>query len=140
MEQSWKKSPPNSGNEGKKLIIEFTCTPADIGEGAAWTNFDDISLIKRIPENPKGHTYYLRHRMNRYQKDNAFVIGDAAGLATLDMGEGIHAAIASGILAAKAIVGKQEVQSGLLEKFSFWEKFSLPGMMFPKTRSRKKDF
>jgi hypothetical protein len=33
--------------------------------------------------------------------DNAFVIGDAAGLATLDLGEGTGPAIESGILAAK---------------------------------------
>lgn len=33
---------------GKNLIIEFTCTPLDPGD-AAWTHFDDVSLVKRIP-------------------------------------------------------------------------------------------
>jgi flavin-dependent dehydrogenase len=35
--------------------------------------------------------------------DNAFVVGDAAGLATADMGEGIAPAIRSGLLVADAI-------------------------------------
>ncbi len=35
--------------------------------------------------------------------DHVFIIGDAAGLSTLDMGEGIHAAVQSGLAAAEAI-------------------------------------
>ena len=35
--------------------------------------------------------------------DNAFLCGDAAGLATVDMGEGIGPAVASGLRAARAI-------------------------------------
>ncbi|CCK80990.1 NAD(P)/FAD-dependent oxidoreductase [Desulfobacula toluolica] len=93
-----------------------------------------LSLINKIPEMPKGHTYYLRHRMNQCQKDNVFVIGDAAGLSTLDMGEGIHAAIAGGILAAKAIVEKKEFRVESLGKFS------LPGMIFQNKRSHKEFF
>lgn len=37
----------NSAYVGKNLIVEFTCTPLD-GTGA-WTNFDDIAMIKRLP-------------------------------------------------------------------------------------------
>jgi flavin-dependent dehydrogenase len=92
-----------------------------------------LSLINHIPEHPQGHTYYLRHRMKRYQKDNAFVVGDAAGLSTLDMGEGIHAAIASGILAAKAIVERDEFRADALLKFS------LPGIVFQKKAVHKKE-
>jgi len=37
----------NSAFVGKNLIIEFTCTPLD-GTGA-WTHFDDVVMIKRLP-------------------------------------------------------------------------------------------
>lgn len=39
----------NSEYVGKHLIIEFTCTPLDTAQGAAWTHFDDVMLIKRLP-------------------------------------------------------------------------------------------
>jgi flavin-dependent dehydrogenase len=38
------------------------------------------------------------------RRDNAFIVGDAVGLATRDMGEGIGPAVRSGLLAAQAIV------------------------------------
>ena len=38
------------------------------------------------------------------RRGNALIAGDAVGLATLDMGEGIGPAIRSGLLAAEAIV------------------------------------
>jgi len=53
---------------------------------------------------PKGHAYYLREPRRELHIDNAFVVGDAAGLATADMGEGIAPAIRSGLAAAAAIV------------------------------------
>jgi len=50
---------------------------------------------------------------------NAFIIGDAAGLATLDMGEGIGPAIQSGIRAAEAIISGQEFSLRSINKYSF---------------------
>jgi flavin-dependent dehydrogenase len=38
------------------------------------------------------------------RRDNAFITGDAAGLATRDLGEGIGPAIRSGMRAAEAIL------------------------------------
>ncbi|MBS3757133.1 MAG: NAD(P)/FAD-dependent oxidoreductase [Desulfobacterales bacterium] len=55
----------------------------------------------------KGHIYYIRHRTPRLQTDNAYLTGDAAGLATVDMGEGIGPAIRSGLRAADAIIHKR---------------------------------
>lgn len=52
---------------------------------------------------PQGHSYYLRDGARITRRDNAFLIGDAAGLATRDLGEGIGPAVRSGILAANAI-------------------------------------
>ncbi len=80
------------------------------------------SLIKNIPENPRGHQYYLHQKKQTTRQDNAFIIGDAVGMATIDMGEGIHAAVVSGLMAAKAIAGKKGYNPDSLSKFS------LPGI------------
>mgnify|MGYP005622271267 CR=1 FL=1 len=61
-------------------------------------------LVKNYAFTPKGHSYYLRQNVNIVRVDNAFIVGDAIGLATRDMGEGIGPAIKSGLLAAEAIV------------------------------------
>src|SRR5439155_450190 len=53
---------------------------------------------------PSGYSYYLRGRVDVVRRDNAFITGDAAGLATRDLGEGIGPAIRSGLRAAQAIV------------------------------------
>jgi menaquinone-9 beta-reductase len=53
---------------------------------------------------PAGHSYYLRQRQSVLRHNNAFLVGDAAGLATMDMGEGIGPAVHSGCAAAEAIL------------------------------------
>jgi flavin-dependent dehydrogenase len=52
---------------------------------------------------PRGYAYHVRRGAPVVQLGGAFLVGDAAGLATLDMGEGIAAAVRSGALAAHAI-------------------------------------
>jgi len=52
---------------------------------------------------PTGYSYYLRGRVEVVRRDNAFITGDAAGLATRDLGEGIGPAVRSGLRAAQAI-------------------------------------
>jgi flavin-dependent dehydrogenase len=59
---------------------------------------------------PKGYTYYLRDRIGINRLGKAFVIGDAAGLATRDMAEGIGPAVRSGILVANAIADDTHYQ------------------------------
>ncbi len=63
----------------------------------------DGLIDKNLALAPQGHSYYLRDRARITRRDNAFLIGDAAGLATRDLGEGIGPAVRSGILAANAI-------------------------------------
>lgn len=53
---------------------------------------------------PTGYSYYLRGRVEVVRHDNAFITGDAAGLATRDMAEGIGPAIRSGLRAADSIL------------------------------------
>jgi flavin-dependent dehydrogenase len=56
---------------------------------------------------PAGYSYYLRGRVDVVRRDNAFITGDAAGLATRDLGEGIGPAVRSGLRAAQAILEDQ---------------------------------
>src|SRR5580700_6398464 len=53
---------------------------------------------------PSGYSYYLRGRVDVVRRDNAFITGDAAGLASRDLGEGIGPAIRSGVRAAQTIL------------------------------------
>lgn len=63
----------------------------------------DEKLISEPPANPGGYSYYLRPETDLARRDNAFIVGDAAGLATRDLGEGIGPAVRTGLLAARSI-------------------------------------
>jgi flavin-dependent dehydrogenase len=89
-----------------------------------------LSLIKKSPREPKGHNYYLLHKRDALCRDNIFIIGDAAGVSTLDMGEGIHSAIKSGMMAAAAIINHKQVMRQDLKRFS------LPGIFLEKNHDR----
>jgi flavin-dependent dehydrogenase len=58
----------------------------------------------RMPSDPTGYSYYVRGPLEVARVGDAFLTGDAAGLATRDMCEGIGPAIRSGHLAAQAIM------------------------------------
>ncbi len=63
---------------------------------------------------PTGYSYYLHGNVDLVRQGNAFITGDAAGLATRDMCEGIGPAVESGLLAAAAIVsGTEYTLSGI---------------------------
>jgi flavin-dependent dehydrogenase len=62
-----------------------------------------LGLVEGHTYAPKGHTYYLREREEVCQIGNAYIVGDAAGLATLDLAEGIGPAVQSGLNAAVSI-------------------------------------
>jgi flavin-dependent dehydrogenase len=61
-------------------------------------------LVRSQRFRPTGYSYYLRGNVDLVRQGNAFITGDAVGLATRDMCEGIGPAIESGLLAAAAIV------------------------------------
>ncbi len=67
----------------------------------------------------RGYNYLVRRRDPVMQKDNVMVIGDAAGLATPDMGEGIGPALESGVLAARALATGAPLTAGAIRKNSF---------------------
>jgi flavin-dependent dehydrogenase len=64
----------------------------------------DLHLVSKREFEPDGYVYYMRGAGGVVQQNKALIIGDSAGLATLDMGEGIGPAIKSGLLAADAIL------------------------------------
>lgn len=57
----------------------------------------------RLPAEPAGYSYYVRGPLEAPRIGNAFLTGDAAGLATRDLCEGIGPAIRSGRRAADSI-------------------------------------
>lgn len=61
-------------------------------------------LVRYDAYDPKGYSYYLRGSVDTVSDGNALIIGDAVGLATRDMCEGIGPAVRSGLLAAHSIV------------------------------------
>ncbi|PJB81106.1 MAG: dehydrogenase [Acidobacteria bacterium CG_4_9_14_3_um_filter_49_7] len=82
-------------------------------------------LLTALPPEPGACSYYLRQDGPTVQDGRVLLAGDAAGLATLDMGEGIGPAIESGLLAAETIV--QDVPLS----FESIPRYSLPGILFP---------
>jgi len=87
-----------------------------------WDSFtqklNNLDLVNNYSFRPKGYSYYMRENAGNVQSNNAFIIGDAAGLATADMGEGIGPAIESGILAANAILNGKQYSVESIPKYS----------------------
>jgi len=72
-----------------------------------WNRFIEYlskpGLVKDHHFEPLGYSYNRRQKSPQVQSGNVFLVGDALGLATIDMGEGIGPAIHSGLLVAEAI-------------------------------------
>ena len=75
-------------------------------------------LVDYDDYDPKGYSYFLRGNVNAVRDNNAFVIGDAAGLATRDMCEGIGPAVKSGLLVAASITSGTEYSLAAIDKLS----------------------
>lgn len=94
------------------------------------TKLNQLGLLKDGCPAPFAHTYYLRQRELAAQRDNAYLVGDSAGLATLDMGEGIGPAIQSGLRAAEAILsGTPYILDGI-------PRYSTRAILFPSRHRR----
>lgn len=79
---------------GQDIKTHWAHFAAKLGEG----------LTRGAQYDPSGYSYFLRGRVDVVRRDNAFITGDAAGLASRDLGEGIGPAIRSGVRAAEAIL------------------------------------
>lgn len=80
---------------------------------------EKTGLVRDHMYKPAGHSYYLRQDRPETRIGNAFLVGDALGLATLDMGEGIGPAIRSGQLAAEAIITGRTYSVASIPRYSF---------------------
>jgi flavin-dependent dehydrogenase len=72
-----------------------------------WQRFADRlqrRLAVQVSAPPTGYSYYVRGAIEHGRLDNAFLTGDAAGLATRDLCEGIGPAVRSGVRAAESIL------------------------------------
>jgi flavin-dependent dehydrogenase len=87
-----------------------------------WLLFQDTlarqGLVRGVDLQPRGWQYALRRRNVPTRIGNALLAGDALGLATRDMGEGIGPAIRSGLLAAAAILRGGEYATESIPRFS----------------------
>ena len=84
---------------------------------------DRLGLVRDHVFQPRGYAYYTRQAQPEVRRDNALIVGDAVGLATLDMGEGIGPAVRSGLLAAEAILHDSDYDLKPIAKTSL-----LPGL------------
>ncbi len=66
-----------------------------------------------------GHPYYLYTYDGAVVDERCFLIGDSAGLASLDLGEGIGPAIESGLMAAKEILGQGRYDKDAVTYYTF---------------------
>ena len=77
-----------------------------------WRHFTEVlekcGLVTDFDFAPKGYSYYLRGNVHVVRVGDAFITGDAVGLATRDLCEGIGPAIRSGHLAAESILTGSE--------------------------------
>lgn len=78
-----------------------------------------LSLVMNYHARAKGYMYYVRDGVDVVHKDGVLLTGDAAGLATRDMGEGIGPAVKSGILAADAIITGKPFSLRSVKRYSF---------------------
>lgn len=92
-------------------------------EGGRWDAFTRLllerGLIESKPAAPVSHHYYVGGRRKAVRSGNAFIAGDAAGLATVDLGEGIGPAVESGIRTARQIHGDGVYRVEHIPKYTF---------------------
>jgi len=82
---------------------------------------ESLGLLRNVPQDVPGYNYYLHDDSHIVQKGNVFLVGDAAGVGTLDMGEGIAPAIQSGLLAARAVLNGTPYSIKMVHKYSFFD-------------------
>ena len=84
---------------------------------------DKAGLVHGHEFKPAGHSYSLRAKSPVLRVGNALLVGDALGMATMDMGEGIGPSVQSGINAAKAII------SGTPYTLAGIARYSIPALL-----------
>ncbi len=87
-----------------------------------WTRLIDklqrSGMVKNYAFDPKGYSYFIRGDVRVGRIDNAFILGDAAGLATRDLCEGIGPAVKSGLMAADSIINGSAYRLDVIDRYS----------------------
>lgn len=89
------------------------------------TFIDDLVREQRIDAataanlQETGHPYFLYTLGGEVKRDNCFLIGDSAGLASVDLGEGIGPAVESALMTAEEILGTGEYRKEAISVMSF---------------------
>lgn len=93
----------------------------------------DAGLLSELDQpRPKGWSYYLRGESGLpIKKQGLFLVGDAAGLASRDLGEGIGQAVESGIACAREILGGQPFSVDEVTRYSMYGGRVLGRMLSP---------
>ncbi|MCB1138307.1 MAG: NAD(P)/FAD-dependent oxidoreductase [Leptospiraceae bacterium] len=79
---------------------------------------EEMGLVQGHQWKPRGHTYFIREPVRHTRRGNAFLVGDAAGLATCDLAEGIGPAIESGIRTARIIAEGRKLDLSDIVRYS----------------------
>ena len=106
-----------------------------------WKIFLEIlqreGLVRGYEGRGKGYNYMIRSREVVMQKNGVMILGDAAGLATTDMGEGIGPALESGLQAARALAGGGRVTAHGIRRHSFSHAAMLMRLVWSMLTGRK---
>ena len=81
-----------------------------------------------------GHPYFLYTHDSEVKRGTCYLIGDSAGLASVDLGEGLGPGIESGIMAAREILGEGTYDKTAVTKYSLG---GLAGWLARKTAGRR---
>jgi flavin-dependent dehydrogenase len=77
-----------------------------------------LGYVRDFEYAPKGYSYFIRGNVEVGRLNNAFIVGDAAGLATRDMCEGIGPAVRSGLMAAQSIAADEPYDLASISAYS----------------------
>ena len=87
-----------------------------------WHHFTEMlkrkGFVTDLDYQPGGYSYYLRGDVDVVRIGNAFITGDAAGLATRDLCEGIGPAVRSGQRAARSVLEGEDYRLDDLAAYS----------------------
>lgn len=80
---------------------------------------DHHKVTCELPQRFHGHAYQLyEHTAPRLIDDGVLLIGDSAGLAYAQSGEGIRPAVESGLLAAQVLLAAQSIETASLDEYA----------------------
>ena len=100
-------------DKGEKIHDHFRAFLADlVADGEL-----DAATAADLQET--GHPYFLYSYKGDVKRDNCFLIGDSAGLASIDLGEGIGPAVESALMTAREILGTGIYRKQDITMFSF---------------------